>query len=156
MWVLTFSTHWTTHQENPHFTDGDTEAEMGDLTCPGSLGQHRVELRLELKSLSNSKALFVCRTPPALRTPTSHLYSSLGLRGTAIVPGFWNVLLASTGVHLVWASHNMPLPAFLCGSETMSVISSILPFLSEGRGRPLANYFKARLWKENISGHASA
>lgn len=38
-------------QEHPHFTDEDTEAEMGDLTCLGSLGQHTVELKPKPKSV---------------------------------------------------------------------------------------------------------
>lgn len=101
-------THWNTNQENPHLTDEDTGAEMGDLTCPGSLSQHTVQLRFEPKSVR-----FV-EYPPALETSISHVYSSLGLRGIGIVSGFWNVLLVATGVHLVClASHNMPLPAFV-------------------------------------------
>lgn len=74
-----------------------------------------------------------------LETPTSRFYSSLGLCGTAIIPGFWNIL---SGLHLesilvCWASFSGSLglqhkraSSCLCRSETMCLFFLLSPFYS--------------------------
>lgn len=109
-------------QEKAHFMDEDTEEEMRDLTCVGSLGQHTTWLRLGPKpvlfipkpSLQDDPWPWKPPLPTAIPAPAS--------RGVAIAPGFWNVLQCSVwllrGVRLVcWASHNVPLPAFVAQKQ---------------------------------------
>lgn len=80
-------------QKNPHFTDEDTEAERGDLTCPRSPGQHTGELRLDPKSVQFQSPLCGTEHRWPWRTPSLPTFTpALGLCGTATVPGFWNFL----------------------------------------------------------------